>query len=72
MSGIPRGGVGASRRRRFLGSLGGGLVGSGLAALAVAGLNLWLCKPPGMVWSGLVFGMPTTLAGAWMILRIAD
>ena len=48
----------ASRRNRFRGALGGGLVGSGFAALVVSGLNLWLGKPAPLVWAGLLLGLP--------------
>ncbi len=62
----------ASRRNRFRGAFGGGLVGSGIAALAVSGLNLWLGKPLMLVVFGVALGLPMALAGAWMILRIGD
>lgn len=62
----------ASRRNRVRGALGGGLVGSGFAALAVSGLNLWLGKPAMLVWLGLALGVPMAAAGVWMILRIGD
>ncbi|MGL6291697.1 MAG: hypothetical protein ACRC2H_13485 [Silanimonas sp.] len=62
----------ASRRNRFRGALGGGLVGSGFAALAVSGLNLWLGKPAVLVWIGLALGLPMAAAGVWLILRIGD
>ena len=62
----------ASRRNRVRGALGGGLVGSGFAALAVSGLNLWLGKPAMLVWLGLALGVPMAAAGVWMILRLGD
>ena len=62
----------ASRRNRVRGALGGGLVGSGFAALAVSGLNLWLGKPAMLVWLGRALGVPMAAAGVWMILRIGD
>lgn len=64
--------VRASRRRRLFGALGGGMVGSGLASLAVAGLNFWLGKPPGLVWWALALGLPLAVAGTTLILRIGD
>lgn len=62
----------ASRRNRFRGALGGGLVGSGFAALVVSGLNLWLGKPALLVWAGLLLGLPMALVGSWLILKIGD
>jgi hypothetical protein len=62
----------ASRRRRIFGAMGGGMVGSGLAALVVSGLNLWLGKPPSLVWWGLAVGVPLALGGALLIHRIGD
>lgn len=62
----------ASRRRRLLGAVGGGMVGSGLAGVAVAALNLWLSKPVALVWLGFAIGVPLALVGALMIHRIGD
>jgi hypothetical protein len=62
----------ASRRRRLMGAVAGGMVGSGLAALAVAALNLWLGKPTMLVSAGLALGVPLALVGALMIHRIGD
>lgn len=62
----------ASRRNRFRGAVGGGLVGSGFAALVVACLNLWLGKPAPLVWAGVLIGLPVAIAGGWLILKIGD
>ena len=62
----------ASRRNRVRGALGGGLVGSGFAALVVSGLNLWLGKPAPLVWAGLLLGLPMAFVGCWLILKIGD
>jgi len=62
----------ASRRKRFRGAVGGGLVGSGFAALVVSGLNLWLGKPAPLVWAGVLLGLPMALVGGWLILKIGD
>lgn len=62
----------ASRRRRVFGALGGGMVGSGLAAVAVSALNFWLGKPPTLVWVGVALGLPLAVVGAGLILRIGD
>jgi ABC-type amino acid transport system permease subunit len=58
----------ASRRNRLRGAVGGGLVGSGFAALAVSGLNLWLGKPAPLVWAALLLGLPMAIIGSWLIL----
>ncbi len=62
----------ASRRSRLRGAVGGGLVGSGFAALVVSGLNLWLGKPALLVWAGLLLGLPMAVVGGWLILKIGD
>ena len=62
----------ASRRDRLRGAIGGGLVGSGFAALVVSGLNAWLGKPALLVWAGLLIGLPMALVGSWLILKIGD
>lgn len=62
----------ASRRRRLLGAVAGGMVGSGLAGVAVAALNFWLSKPMAFVWWGFAVGVPLALLGALMIHRIGD
>ncbi|WP_397608464.1 hypothetical protein [Silanimonas sp.] len=62
----------ASRRNRLRGAVGGGLVGSGFAALAVSGLNLWLGKPAPLVWAALLLGLPMAIIGSWLILKIGD
>lgn len=64
--------VRASRRRRLVGAIGGGMVGSGLAAVAVSGVNFWLGKPLGLVGWGLALGLPLLIVGATLILRIGD
>lgn len=60
----------ASRRRRLLGALGGGMVGSGVAAIAVSGLNALLGKPMLLVWVALAIGLPLTVAGLAFLQRI--
>ncbi len=62
----------ASRRRRLYGALGGGMLGSGLAALAVSGLNLWLGKPMILVWVALGLGLPLTVAGGVFLRRVEN
>lgn len=62
----------ASRRRRILGALGGGMLGSGMAALAVSGLDYWLGKSPVLVWLGLALGIPLAILGGVLIHRIGD
>lgn len=61
-----------SRRNRFRGAVGGGLVGSGFAALVVSCLNLWLGKPALLVWAGFLIGLPMAIVGGWLILKIGD
>lgn len=60
----------ASRRRRLFGAVGGGMVGSGVAAIAVSGLNAMLGKPMFLVWAALALGLPLTVAGLLFLQRI--
>ena len=60
----------ASRRRRLFGAVGGGMVGSGIAAIAVSGLNALLGKPMLLVWVALAIGLPLTLVGVLFLQRI--
>jgi hypothetical protein len=62
----------ASRRRRLFGAIGGGMLGSGLAALVLSGLNVWLGKPQMLVWWGLALGLPLAVGGVALIHRIED
>ncbi|GIX39139.1 MAG: hypothetical protein KatS3mg128_0188 [Silanimonas sp.] len=62
----------ASRRRRFLGAIGGGMLGSGAATLVVSALNAWSGKPSLLVWAGLAMGLPITVAGIVLINRVSD
>ena len=64
--------VRASRRRRMFGAVGGGMVGTGLAALTVSVLNVWLGKPPVLAWSGVALGLPLAVLGGVLIHRIGD
>lgn len=62
----------ASRRRRLYGAVGGGMVGSGLAAVAVAAINAWASRPSSIVWIGLLLGLPLAVLGVVLINRIGD
>jgi hypothetical protein len=56
----------------MLGAIGGGMVGSGAAALALSALNAWAGKPSLLVWAGLAMGLPMTVAGIVFINRVSD
>jgi len=46
------------------------MVGSGVAAIAVSGLNALLGKPMVLVWAALAIGLPLTVAGLVLLQRI--